>query len=205
VIIALGEVVVAIGAPVVETLSEGEGLGGSLLTALTSSGLLAGILWWSYFDRPLPALELRHEALTDPKERSRFARDVYTYNHLIIVGSILTAAAALEEIMLHPADPLPDAFRWMLFIGISGYLLGVALSVLRAYASLAVERLLGVLALGVFIALSPSLPGMWILIGIDALLVAVLAIEHYRVEVAGRFVPVKPKHSDARPTPATDA
>ena len=114
----------------------GRGFDGNLVAAMTASGLLAGMLWWSYFDRPLPALEHRHEQLTDANERSRFARDVYTYNHFFIVGAILVMAAALEEIMLHPADPLPDAFRWMLFIGISGYLLGVVMSIVRAYSNL---------------------------------------------------------------------
>ncbi len=190
VIIALGEVIVAIGAPVVETLSEGNPLEGNLVTALSASGLLAGLLWWSYFDRPLPALEHRHEQLSDANDSSRFARDVYTYNHFFIVGSILVAAAALEEIMLHPTDPLPGSFRWMLFIGISGYLLGVVLSILRAYSALAVERLAAVAALGILIALSASLAGMWLLITVDVLLLVVLAIEHYRVEVVQRFVPV---------------
>jgi low temperature requirement protein LtrA len=197
VIIALGEVVVAIGAPVVETLSEGAGLGGNLVAALTASGVLAGLLWWSYFDRPLPALERRHAGLSDPNDSSRFARDVYTYNHFFIVGAILVAAAALEEIMLHPAEPLPISFRWMLFIGISVYLLGVVLSVLRAYSALAVERLVAVAALAVLIALSASLPGVWLLIAVDVLLLGVLVIEHYRVEVAQRFVLLSTK-------PATD-
>jgi low temperature requirement protein LtrA len=204
VIIALGEVVVAIGAPVVGTLSDGAGIDGNLVAALTASGILAGLLWWSYFDRPLPALELRHEELLDPNERARFARDVYTYNHLLIVGAILVAAAALEEIMLHPADPLPTAFRLMLFVGISGYLLGVVLSVLRAYSALAVERLVAVVALGALIALSASLPGMWLLIGIDVLLLAVLAVEHYRVEISHRFVHVSRRSSNTQPAEADD-
>ncbi|MDX1478874.1 MAG: low temperature requirement protein A [Saprospiraceae bacterium] len=197
VIIALGEVVVAIGAPVVETLSEGHSLDANLVAALTASGVLAGLLWWSYFDRPLPALERRHEGLTDPKVRALFARDVYTYNHFFIVGAILVAAAALEEIMLHPADPLPTPFRWMLFIGISAYLLGVVLSVLRAYSALALERLVAVAALGVLIAVSPSLSGMWLLIAVDLLLLLVLIIEHYRVEVARRYVLVQSKSQSA--------
>ncbi|MDH3684328.1 MAG: low temperature requirement protein A, partial [Acidimicrobiia bacterium] len=195
VIVALGEVLVAIGAPVVETLSEGNQLDGNLVAALTASGVLAGLLWWSYFDRPLPALEHRHEELSDPNDSSRFARDVYTYNHFFIVGSILVAAAALEEIMLHPADPLPTAFRWMLFIGLSVYLLGVVLSVLRAYSALAVERLVAVAALAVLIASSASLAGVWLLIAVDVLLLAVLAVEHYRVEVANRMVTVSPRTS----------
>lgn len=147
VIIALGEVIVAIGAPAVATLSGSGGFDGKLVAAMTAAGLLAGMLWWSYFDRPLPALEHRHGELTDAKDSSRFARDVYTYNHFFIVGSILVMAAALEEIMLHPGDPLPDAFRWMLFIGISGFLLGVVMSIVRAYSNLALERLVAVAAL----------------------------------------------------------
>ena len=205
VIIALGEVVVAIGAPVVETLSDGQSLDGNLVAALTASGLLAGILWWSYFDRPLPALERRHEELSDPNERSRFARDVYTYNHFFIVGAILVMAAALEEIMLHPADPLPSAFRWMLFLGISMYLLGVVMSILRAYTALPVERLVAVVALAVLIASTPSLAGLWLLIAVDILLLAVLAVEHYRVEVAHHLVHVSTKPSTTHPANTGDS
>ena len=205
VIIALGEVVVAIGAPVVETLSEGQGLEGSLVAALTASGLLAGLLWWSYFDRPLPAWEHLHEQLTDAKDRSRFARDVYTYNHFFIVGTILVAAAALEEIMLHPADPLPGVFRWMLFVGISGYLFGVVLTVLRAYSVLAVERLAAVAALAVLIALSTSLAGVWLLIAIDILLLVILVVEHYRIEVAHRMIRVSSGPSATHPANTDDS
>jgi low temperature requirement protein LtrA len=186
VIVGLGEVIVAIGAPAVEALTQGGGFHGSLVAAMSASGLLAGMLWWSYFDRPLPALEHRHEQLTDAKERSRFARDVYTYSHFFIVAAILVGAAALKEIMLHPSDPLPNPFRWMLFIGISGYLVGVVISIVRAYSTLAVERVVAVAALAALIALTASLDGSLVLVAVDVLLLVTLATEHYRVEVAGR-------------------
>lgn len=197
VIIALGEVIVAIAAPMVEVLAEGNSLEGYMVAALTASGILAGLLWWSYFDRVLPALEHRHNELKMPNESSRFARDVYTYNHYFIIGAILMAAAALEEIMLHPHDPLPAAFRWMLFIGVSLYFLGVVASVLRAYTAIAVERLIGVVALGVLIAVSGSWSGLWLLIGVDVLLLAILVIEHYRVEVAQQLLVVSKGGSDS--------
>lgn len=193
VIVALGEVVVAIGAPVVEALSEGDQLAGNLVAALTASGLLAGLLWWAYFDRPLPALEQRHEELSVARDSSRFARDVYTYSHYLVVGAVLVAAAALEEIMLHPADPLPASFRWMLFVGLSAYLLGVVLSVARAYSVLALERIVAVAVLAILIGLSASLVGLWLLIAVDVLLLAALAVEHYRVEVAHRSIAVSSK------------
>ena len=203
VIIALGEVIIAIGAPAAETLSDGGAFELNLVAAMTAAGLLAGILWWSYFDLPLPALEHRHEELTDANERSRFARDVYTYTHFFIVAAILVAAAALEEIMLHPSDPLPNAFRWMLFTGISTYLLGVVIAILRAYSILAVERLVAVAALALLIALTESLAGLWVLIAIDVLLLVMLAIEHYRVEIAHRLIPVSPSATHSASTDAT--
>ena len=109
VIIALGEVVVAIGAPVVETLSEGNGLSGSLFAALTASGILAGLLWWSYFDRPLPALERRHEGLSDGKDSARFARDVYTYNHFFVVGRHFGRGSSLGRDHAPSGRPAADS------------------------------------------------------------------------------------------------
>ena len=190
VIIALGEIIVAIGAPATEALSDGGSFDGKLIAAMTASGVLVGMLWWSYFDRPLPALEYRHQQLTHANDSSRFARDVYSYSHYLIVGAILVAAAALEEIMLHPGAPLPNPFRWMLFIGISGYLLGVVIAIVRAYSNLAVERVVAVAALAALIGFTSSLDGLWLLISVDVLLLVTLAIEHYRVEVANKLIPV---------------
>ena len=39
------------------------------------------------------------------------ARDVDTFGHAPIVAGVVTMAAALEEIVLHPSDPLLLAFR----------------------------------------------------------------------------------------------
>ena len=61
VIIALGEVVVAIGLPVVQALEAGDGIPGRTVVALAASGVFAGLLWWAYFDRVGPALEHRAE------------------------------------------------------------------------------------------------------------------------------------------------
>ena len=107
--------------------------------------------------------------------------------------------------MLHPADPLPSAFRWMLFLGISMYLLGVVMSILRAYTALPVERLVAVVALAVLIASTPSLAGVWLLIAVDILLLAVLAVEHYRVEVAHHLVHVSTKPSTTHPANTDDS
>ncbi len=81
----------------------------------------------------------------------------------------------------------------MLFIGVSSYLMGVVVSIIRAYRSLAVERLLAVGVLGALIWFGGSFAGLWLLIAVDVLLLVLLIIEHYRVEIARKFVPVGSK------------
>ena len=92
-----------------------------------------------------------------------------------------------------------------LFLGISVYLLGVVLSVVRAYSALAVERLVAVATLAVLIALAASLAGVWLLIAVDVVLLAILAVEHYRVEVAHRMVRVSRKSSTTNSANADDS
>ena len=73
VIIALGEVIVAIGLPVVLTLDTGEGLPGRTVAALLASGAFAGLLWWGYFDGPGPALEDRGSMIEGDHARGTYA------------------------------------------------------------------------------------------------------------------------------------
>ena len=181
VIIALGEVIVAIGIPVVASLSEGEGLPSSTIWALGAAGAFAGLLWWSYFDRPSPALEHRGGSLEN-RELSRYVRDVYTYAHAPIVAGVILSAAALEEITLHPKDPLPQEFRLMLLGGLVMYLGGVVVAVARAFGALAWERLAFSVVLAGVLGIASSWDGVALLIVIDLVLVIIVVTEHIRVE-----------------------
>lgn len=181
-IVALGEVIVAIGLPVVRTLEEGDGVPGSALAALIASGAFAGMLWWAYFDRVNPALEHRHEIHQDPQHRGLYARDVYTYGHLPIIAGIVLIAAALEEITHHPSETLGIAFRWMLYSGLVLYLGGVALSVWRAFRVIARERVVGFVLLLVPTALAGTMSGLALLIITNVLLLGVLIAEQIRIE-----------------------
>lgn len=181
-IVALGEVIVAVGIPVVEALEEGNGLPGRTVTALVAAGAFACLLWWAYFDRVNPALEHRHEGHESPNERGHFARDVYTYGHLPIIAGVIVMAAALEEITLHPSDALPVAFRWMLFAGLVLFFGGVAVSVWRAFHVIAKERILALVVMVVPIAFAGSMSGLVLLIATDVVLLAVLIAEQIRIE-----------------------
>lgn len=181
VIIALGEVVVAIGISVVESLTETEGLSTPTLVGLTAAGVLAGLLWWSYFDRVLPALEHRGMELTGRK-RSHFTADVYTGLHVFIVGGIIAAAAAAEEILLHPSDEVHTEFLVMFVAGFVLFFGGIALAVARAYQIVAKERLAGVALIALLAYVGRSWQGVTLLVAVDIVLLLTLVAEHLRIE-----------------------
>lgn len=181
IIIALGEVIVAIGLPVIAALERGEGVPGRTVAALVASGVFAGLIWWGYFDRPGPALEHRAEGLAS-YERGRYVRDVYTWSHAPIVAGIILSAAALEEITLHPSDRVPTAFRVMLFAGLAAAAVGVASAIWRAFGAVTRERLVGSAALAVLLAVGGTWDGIVLLVAVDAVIAATLLVEHRRIE-----------------------
>lgn len=182
VIVALGEVIVAIGIPVVGALEGGEGIPGRTVTVLVAAGLFAALLWWSYFDRPGPALEHRGADVDGDRERGRYVRDVYTAAHAFIVAGIVSAAAALEEIALHPTDEVPVAFRSMFFGGLALSVLGVSIAIWRAFRVVPRERVVAIVGIGAFIALAGSLDGVLIVLVVDVIIIATIVSEHVRIE-----------------------
>ncbi len=182
VIIALGEVIVAIGLPVVTALEGGEGIPGDTVAALVASGVLAGLLWWSYFDRYSPALEYRGEHLSDAQEEGRYMRDVYTWAHAPIVAGIILAASALEEIALHPTDEVSGAFRLMLWGGLALFAFGVIASIWRAFRMVPPERLAALAVIALLLTVGGSWKGVYLIIALDVVVFLALVVEQIRVE-----------------------
>lgn len=185
VVVALGELIVAIGVPAVEALTEGEPFSAEGIVALVMAGVFAGLIWWAYFDRPARALEHAVEDLPDRRTRALLARDVYSYAHAPIVAGIVFAAAALEEITLHPSEPLGPTYRWMLIAGIAMFLVGIVFAVWRAYGVLASERLVAAATIVALLAADVDVSGIVLLAAVNVVLTAALAVEHVRVESAG--------------------
>lgn len=181
IIVALGEVIVAIGIPVVAALEKGGSLPPATISALLASGAFAGLLWWAYFDRPGPGLEFGASKL-DGQAAGQYVRDVYTWAHAPIVAGIILAAAALEEITLHPRDAVPLEFRSMLAGGLTLFLIGIFLAVWRAFRAQARERLVGAIVIAAIVFLGASLEGLNMLTLVVVVLFVVLVIEHRRVE-----------------------
>ncbi len=182
VIIALGEVIVAIGLPVIQALETGEGVPGRTVVALAASGVFAALLWLAYFDRPSPELQHRGEVIEGERDRGRYVRDVYTWAHAPIVAGIILAAAALEEITLHPTDDLALAFRLMFAGGLVLSVVGMAAAIWRAFRKLPRERMLAAGVLVPVLLLAGGLDGVVMLVVVDVVVAATLVAEHVRVE-----------------------
>ena len=181
IIVALGEVIVAIGIPVVAALEKDGSLAAATLLALLASGAFAGLLWWAYFDRPGPGLEFGASRL-DAREAGQYIRDVYTWAHAPIVAGIIVAAAALEEIALHPRQAVPLEFRVMMAGGLFLFLIGVFLAVWRAFRAQARERFFGAIVIAGIVFVGASLEGLVLLTLVVSVMFVVLLIEHRRVE-----------------------
>jgi len=135
VIIALGESIVAIGLATTE-------LDRDWIFAISVLIAFAGVaaLWWAYFDFTAVAAE-RSLARASPQARGTLARDVFTYFHYPIVLGIILYAVAAKKTLEHPLDPLSEAGRWALGLGIAFFLSGFVLARFRVVRRVAWERI----------------------------------------------------------------
>ena len=118
-IVALGESVVAIGAG--GDITVDSSLAGTPLAVLA---LVAG-LWWDYFTDDAEATE---RALTEVSghDRSRLARDVYSYLHVPLVLGIVFAAVGIHEVLVHSDGPLDPVFAGSFAGGVALFFAGLA-------------------------------------------------------------------------------
>jgi low temperature requirement protein LtrA len=170
VIIALGESIVAIGVGTA-------GLERDWTFAASVAVALAGVvvLWWTYFD--LTALGVERElARATPEQRGRMARDVFTFFHFPVVLGIILYAVAAKKTLEHPLDPLSDAGRWALGLGISSFLLGLALIRVRATTRIAWERAgaaVGAVVVALLLERVDAIVTLGVVVGVLAVAVAI--------------------------------
>ena len=170
VIIALGESIVAIGIGTSELERDATY---ALAVVVAFAGVAA--LWWAYFDFTAIAAE-RSLRRASPAARGPLARDVFTFLHYPVVLGIIFYAVAAKKTLEHPVDPLSDAGRWSLGLGVAMFLGAFALMRFRVIRRIAWERLA---AAAVVLVLAVSLDGtdaivtVGVVIGVLALSVAV--------------------------------
>lgn len=182
IIIALGEVIVALGRAVVEPLADGAGFSAEVVIALIATGAAASLMWWSYFDRFMPAIEHRADELQG-LERGHLFRDAYTFAHAPIVGGVILIAVGIEDAALHPTEPMDLAFRAILFGGLGLFMFGISAATFRSFHVFPKERIAMVAVMGLILLSAGDVRAVWLIVIIDILAFVGLAIENYRIEV----------------------
>jgi low temperature requirement protein LtrA len=131
----------------------GEGVGGVVRgvhdAAWAAPAVLVGVvgfvvvaaLWWIYFDvggaRSAGELEDVAEEAQDSEDDAADERhDLFVYGHLPITFGVVLTGIGIEELALHPEDPLPSAYGWLLASGVAVFLVGVAMILGGTFRSL---------------------------------------------------------------------
>jgi low temperature requirement protein LtrA len=180
-IVALGELIVAVGAPVSAAMSAGSGLAGPTLVSLIGTGVFATLMWWTYFDRFQPGIELAASQLP-PKKLVNFTRDNYTVMHLPIVLGVIFIAVAIEEIAIHPTSPVGRPYQSMLIGGLLAITTAMTVVVYRSYKKVPWERWVALVVIAAVLVMGAEWDGMIVLLVVDLLIAGMLVVEYQRVE-----------------------
>jgi low temperature requirement protein LtrA len=189
-IVALGESMVAIGVGVAS-----QPISVAVIAASALGIAVAVSLWWLYFDVVAHVAE-RVLTSTTGEERSRLARDSYTYLHFPIVVSIIFVALGQKKVLEYVADTdghdLTDPLTGMplvaLYVGVAVHLLGHVAFRRRNVGSWNPHRSAVAVALVVLLPLAWQLPALASLALVATLLVGLVAYETRRFGEARRQV-----------------
>lgn len=171
VIIALGETIVLTGATTAKLP-----LDTARVTAFVLAFVSTAALWWLYFTYVAAIAERRLERAD--ADRTRLARDGYTYLHVVLVAGIILSAVGDELVIAHPTDVLPAAEVAALVAGPALYLVGHGLFRLRMAGTISWKRLGGALACVAVGSLGSFAPALVLAALLVAILVAVIVLEH---------------------------
>lgn len=181
VIIALGESIVAIGVGV-----SGYPIAGPVLVATVVGLLVDAALWRLYFRRISEPAEHRLTAVGGD-DRTRLARDAYTFLHLPLVGGIVLTALGTKTVLHQVADtghyslsePLHGVVAWALPGGVGIFLLAAAAVLVRIGEPRPLVLVVGglvCLAAGAVVVLVPALLALVLL----AVVVTGVVVLHIR-------------------------
>jgi low temperature requirement protein LtrA len=173
VIIALGESIIITGA----TTAELE-LDAARVAAFALAFLATAAMWWLYFDYAARIAERRLELAPD---RTRMARDAYTYLHVVLIAGVIVAAVGDELVIAHPTDVLPGREVLAVVAGPAIYLVAQSLFRLRMAGTLSGKRLAGAAGCAVAGAIGTFAPALVVTALIVVVLIGVIAAE----QVAG--------------------
>jgi low temperature requirement protein LtrA len=182
VIVALGESIVAIGVGVADLP-----ISWPVIAAAVLGLVVAGSLWWAYFDVVSIVAERVLRRL-EGEARARLARDAYSYLHLPMVAGIALVALGIEQVLHqvgHTSDgelslSLPVLPLVALFGGVAVFLVAHVAFKHRTWGQVTVRRLVVAVLICALIPLGMELPALAALALLTTVLVAMITSEAIR-------------------------
>jgi low temperature requirement protein LtrA len=173
VLIALGESIVAVGAGARHHVDAG------VVEAAILGVVVAGALWWLYFDVVALVAQRRLEQAEPGRERNEIARDSYSLLHFPMVAGIVLLALGIKKTLGHVEDPLELVPAAALLGGLALYLLAHVGFRWRNIHKLSTQRLAAAAVLVALLPAATRLPALATL-AIAAALLAVLIVYEVR-------------------------
>jgi low temperature requirement protein LtrA len=197
VIVALGESIVAIGVGVAHFP-----ISWPIIAAAVLGLAVAASLWWAYFDVVSIVAERALRRLQG-EERTRMARDAYSYLHLPMVAGIALLALGIEQVLGSVgetsngelSEPLAALPLGALYGGVVLFLVAHAAFKYRTWHQVTVRRLLvaGLLVVLMPAAMAvPALAALGLLAGVMVVMIATESVRYSEVREQIR-------HDDAGP------
>jgi low temperature requirement protein LtrA len=154
VIIALGESIVAVGVG-----AGGLDLDVGLIVAALLGMVVAGAMWWAYFDFVALVAQRRLRS-APPDERVRIARDSFTYLHLPMVAGIVLFAVGIKRTLPELDEHLDAVLAVSLCGGAALYLLALSAFKRRNIGSWNYPRLVAGSALVALAPIATAIPAL---------------------------------------------
>jgi low temperature requirement protein LtrA len=174
VIIALGESIVAIGVG-----AEGIVLDAGELLAAALGVIVAGALWWVYFDAALERVEQRLQSVPAGRDRNVMARDSFSMLHLPLVAGIVLLALGVKKTLEHVDDELKLIAAVGLCGGVALYLLADVAFRRRCLGLVERPRVVAAAASLAVLPLATAIPALAALAVIAAVCAALVAYESF--------------------------
>jgi low temperature requirement protein LtrA len=174
VIIALGESIVAIG------VGAGHEVDVGVVTAATLGVVVAGALWWLYFDVVALVAERRLSNAPAGKLRNEIARDSFSYLHFPMVAGIVLLALGLKKTLGHVDDPLKAVPAAAMLGGTAVYLLAHVAFRWRNVHRFSWQRLVAAAVCCALVPAALALPALATLAILCVVLVALIVYEAHR-------------------------
>ena len=172
----------------------------AILTAFALAFLSTAAMWWLYFSYVATIAQRRLELAPD---RTKLARDGYTYLHVLLVAGVILSAVGDELVIAHPTGELTAAEAAAVVGGPALYLVAHVLFRLRMAGTLSRRRLTAAaacLAVGLLAGVVPALVVATLVVAVLVALIVWERVAERRRRQRGEPTPLERLESSAEAT-----